>query len=72
MFTTTDDRIPASWTASMARPGALRLAPSCWQRPGFWGEVMERKIEALADVERGIADTLAETWFGTAGRDGLS
>jgi hypothetical protein len=64
MFTTTDDRVPTSWMASMTRPGALRLAPSRWQRPGFWGEVMEGNPEALADVERGIADTLAETQSG--------
>jgi hypothetical protein len=72
MFTTTDDRIPTSWTASMTKPGALRLAPSRWQRPGFWGEVMERNPEALADVERGIADTLAETQSGPSIAGGLS
>jgi hypothetical protein len=59
MFEVVSDRTPACWTGRLD-DGRLTLAPSEWQRPGFWEDYFDHLPAAVAEYQRLKAQIIAE------------
>jgi hypothetical protein len=65
LFEIVTGHVPAGWTAGLSEGGVLTLAPSRWQRPGFWEDYFDGVPEAVAAFEDEAEAILAQEADGT-------
>lgn len=57
LFELVTENVPSVWTAGLSESGVLTLAPTSWQRSGFWESYFDGVPEAV-DVFESARDAI--------------